>query len=73
MSHLQKKVFLLVAVLALGDIFLEVLGTRFYYGGTLYKLGPVFVEEIFELTMTSVILYILTLSAFKLSSFPPKH
>lgn len=65
-SRLQKHIFLYIAILAIGVISLEIIGTKLYFSTTIYKLGPVLVEEMFEISMTSLILYKLTMSAFKL-------
>lgn len=59
-SQLQRTVFAYIAILAGGVIFLEILGTQLYFSNTIYKLGPVFIEEMFEITMSSLILYKLT-------------
>lgn len=56
-SRLQRSVFTYIAILAVGVILLEILGTRFYFSTTFYKAGPVFIEEMFEITMSSLILY----------------
>jgi hypothetical protein len=56
-SRLQRSVFIYIAILAAGVILLEILGTRFYFSTTFYKAGPVFIEEMFEITMSSLILY----------------
>ena len=66
-SQLQKSVFLYVVILAGGVILLEIIGTQVYFTTAIYKLGPVFLEEMFEITMTSFILYKLTMAEFKLS------
>lgn len=52
----QKRIVLLVCLLGLGVLSLEIIGTQFFFSQTVYKLGPVMVEEVFEISMVSVIL-----------------
>lgn len=59
-SRLQRRIIICFLVLAVGVIALEIIGTRLYFSPMAYRLGPVFVEEIFELIMTSLIVYIAT-------------
>lgn len=55
-TKFQKKIILLICILGAGVVGLEVLGTQFYFDQTAYKLGPVMIEELFELGMVSFIL-----------------
>ena len=59
-SREQKSILKLVLILAAGTILLEALGTQVYFSPTVYKLGPVMIEELFEMSMISFILYRLT-------------
>lgn len=63
-SKLQKKVLLYTAILATGVILLEIIGTKLYFSEKIYKLGPVLLEEMFEISMVSFILFKLTIAAF---------
>lgn len=63
-SLFQKRVLWYVAILAGGVIFLEIIGTKLYFSPLAYKLGPVLVEELFEMSMVSFILYRVTNFAF---------
>lgn len=56
-SREQKIVFRLLVILAFGVVVLEAAGTQIYFSQTAYKLGPVLVEETFEMGMISLILY----------------
>lgn len=56
-SRLQRTIFIYIAILAAGVILLEIVGTKLYFSTVVYKAGPVFVEEMFEITMSSLILY----------------
>jgi hypothetical protein len=47
----------LVGLLAAGTVTLEALGTIAYDNQALYRYGAVFVEEMFEVGMVSLILY----------------
>jgi hypothetical protein len=71
-SQLQRAIFVYIAILAAGVIFLEILGTQFYFTHAVYKLGPVLVEEMFEIAMSSLILYKLA-SATNLKIPPAKE
>ncbi len=59
-SLFQRRVLWYVAILAGGVIFLEIIGTQLFFSPLVYKLGPVFVEELFEMSMVSFILYRVT-------------
>jgi hypothetical protein len=59
-SQLQRTIFVYIAVLAAGVIILEIIGTQLYFTHTAYKLGPILIEEMFEIAMSSLILYKLT-------------
>ena len=59
-SAQQKTTLKLVVILAFGVIALEAIGTQLYFSQLYYKLGPVMVEELFEIGMISLILYKLT-------------
>lgn len=59
-SQHQKNIILLTVILAASVISLEVIGTKLYFSPLIYKLGPVFVEEMLEIGMISLILYRLT-------------
>lgn len=61
-SAQQKSVLKLVIILAFGVIALEAAGTQLYFSQAYYRLGPVMIEELFEIGMISIILY-------KLSTF----
>lgn len=65
MSKLQKRILIYVLVLAVGDIVLEMVGTQVYFTTLVYKLGPVLLEEVFELGMASLILCTLTTGLLK--------
>lgn len=56
----QKTILKLLLILALGDVFLEAIGTQLYGNQLFYKLGPVLIEEMFEMSMISLMLYRLT-------------
>lgn len=56
-SRLQRSILILIAIMAAGVIFLEIVGTQLYFSEAVYKTGPVFIEEMFEITMSSLILY----------------
>lgn len=60
LSKAQKTILKLLIILALGVITLEALGTQIYVSQLGYKLGPVLLEELFEMSMVSIILYKLT-------------
>src|SRR5690606_9621141 len=49
----QKKIVMYVVFLAIGVISLEIIGTQLYFSQTVYKLGPVLIEEMFEMGMAS--------------------
>ncbi len=57
MSREQKTMLGLLVVLAIGDVALEAIGTQLYFSQLFYKLGPVMVEELFEMAMISTLLY----------------
>lgn len=52
-SLFQRQLVFLLILLAVGVISAEIIGTQIPYGTTAYKLGPVFVEEMFEIGMIS--------------------
>lgn len=54
-SRFQKRLLLLIVLLGAGVVFLEVVGTQIYVSPLAYKLGPVLIEEIFEISMVSLI------------------
>jgi len=56
----QKTILKLLLILAVGDILLEAIGTQLYFSQLFYKLGPVLIEEMFEMGMISLMLYKLT-------------
>lgn len=56
----QKTILKLVIILAFGVISLEAIGTQLYFSQLYYKLGPVMIEELFEMGMISLMLYKLT-------------
>lgn len=56
-SATQKRVYKYVVVLGAGIVTLEALGTLFYVSPVVYKLGPVMIEELFEVSMASFIIY----------------
>jgi hypothetical protein len=56
-SREQKVIFTLLITVALGVILLEAVGTQIYFNALVYKLGPVLLEETFEMGMVSLILY----------------
>lgn len=56
-NRLQRSLVLYVLIVAGGVIGLEMLGTQLYFSEMVYKLGPVLVEEVFEMSMASFILY----------------
>jgi hypothetical protein len=53
----QRNIYYLVFLTAAGVIALEGFGTKLYSSGVIYKLGPVFIEEMFEMSMASLIFY----------------
>lgn len=55
-SRFQRRVLLYIIFLAVGAVVIEMLGTQLYFSSTVYQLGPVLVEELFELGMVSFIL-----------------
>lgn len=56
-SIAQKQILKYVAILGIGIVALEALGTIFYFSPAVYKLGPVLVEELFEISMASFLVY----------------
>lgn len=56
-NKLQRNLVLYVLIVAGGVIGLEMLGTQLYFSELVYKLGPVLIEEVFEMGMASFILY----------------
>lgn len=64
-SKFQKSILVYIAILGTGMILIEIIGTQFYFSNTIYKLGPVFIEEIFEISMISFILTKLSLKVLK--------
>lgn len=64
-SILQRRIIVLIAIAAAGAVILEIIGTQVYVSATAYQLGPVFIEEIFELSVVSYILYKLTSAVLK--------
>lgn len=64
-SQHQKNILILTLALIAGVIFLEIIGTKLYFSPLLYKLGPVFVEEMLEVSLLSLILYRLTRVVYK--------
>lgn len=56
-SLMQKQMLRYVVTLGVGAIFFEVIGTQLYFSQVVYKLGPVLLEEMFEMGMASFILY----------------
>lgn len=65
MSKFQKSILIYVAILGTGMILIEVIGTQFYFSNAIYKLGPVFLEEMFEIGMISFILTKLSAKVLK--------
>jgi hypothetical protein len=61
----QKHILVCLFILALGVIFLEMVGTQFYASVFAYKLGPVLIEEIFELSVISYTLYSISDYAYR--------
>lgn len=59
-TKFQKRILYMIVLLGAGVIALEVLGTQVYFSQTVYKLGPVMVEELYEISMVSVILSLLS-------------
>ena len=53
----QKHILFTLGILIVGDVLLESLGTQAYAHPLLYKLGPVLLEEMFEIGMISYVLY----------------
>jgi hypothetical protein len=52
-----KKVLKYIALLIFGVVLLEAVGTKLYIAGAAYKLGPVLLEELFEITIISTIVF----------------
>lgn len=65
----QLKIVLLTLISAGGVIALEIIGTQLYFSNTVYKLGPVLIEEMLEISMMSLILFTLV-SNFLLNQNP---
>ncbi len=65
MSLLQKRIMLYIVILGIGNVALEAIGTQVYFSTLVYKLGPVMLEEMFEISMISSILYQLTAGLLK--------
>lgn len=57
-SHFQRRIIAYLALLGIGIVSLEIIGTQLYFSETVYKLGPVMIEELLEIGMVSFILYI---------------
>lgn len=64
-SVLQKRVIIMIAIAAAGAVILEIIGTQVYVSPRAYQLGPVFIEEIFEISIVSFILFKLTSAVVK--------
>lgn len=56
-SKAQREIFKYVVILGAGVIFFEAIGTLIYVSPMAYKLGPVLLEETFEMGMATLILY----------------
>lgn len=56
-SKAQREIFKYVVILGGGVIFFEAIGTLIYVSPIAYKLGPVLLEETFEMGMATLILY----------------
>lgn len=61
----QKNIMLITFILITGVVLLEIIGTKLYFSPLLYKLGPVFVEEMLEISLLSLVLYRLTVGLNK--------
>ncbi len=64
-SKQVKWLILYVGILGSGVVALEIIGTQLYFSELVYKLGPVMIEEVYELSMASFILYRLNSSLSK--------
>lgn len=56
-AKLLRHVVFSIGVLGVGVVLLEMAGTQLYFSQTVYKLGPVMLEELYELSLSSYILY----------------
>lgn len=59
-SQHQKSIIMLTVLLAGVVIALEAIGTKLYFSMAAYKLGPVMLEEMTEISLISLILFKLT-------------
>lgn len=55
-TRFQKRIIFLIFLLGAMIVSLEIAGTQVYFSPLAYKLGPVFIEEMIEIGMVSLIL-----------------